>query len=308
MSAIVCDRVRREFGTTVALDDVTLRVDKHQIFGLLGPNGSGKTTLLNQIQGLDRPTAGTVEVLGLDPVAHHAELVHRMGSQHQESTSLPRLTVRETVSLFASFYPTARDPDELIDALSLTDKAHSRVESLSGGQRQRVFIALALLHDPELLLFDELTSALDPNIKRTVWDILSGLRAEGHTILLTTHSMEEAHALCDRVAIMDRGHILAAGTPADLVAEFTSGSALHIPRSVSLTRAQLLGVEGVREVHDNQDTYTITGDGDLITRVAAALLAAGDSLRGMRQEEPTLEEVFMNLTGREIAEPGEGRP
>lgn len=212
MPAIVCHGVRREFGDTVALDDVTLRIDAHQIFGLLGANGCGKTTLLNQIQGLDRPTSGTVEVLGLDPVADHTELVHRLGSQHQESTCLPRLTVRETVSLFASFYPTARDADELIDALSLTKKAHSRVESLSGGQRQRVFIALALLHDPELLLFDELTSALDPNIRHTIWDILRDLRAEGRTILLTTHSMEEAQTLCDRVAIMDRGRILAEGT------------------------------------------------------------------------------------------------
>ncbi|MDO5511722.1 ABC transporter ATP-binding protein [Corynebacterium sp.] len=302
MSAIVCDGVRREFGTTVALDSVSLRVEPHQIFGLLGPNGCGKTTLLNQIQGLDRPTSGTVTVLGMDPIKDHAALVHRLGSQHQESTSLPRLTVRETITLFASFYAQPRDPDELIEHLSLTEKADARVEDLSGGQRQRVFIALALLHDPELLLFDELTSALDPNIKRTVWDILTGLRADGHTILLTTHSMEEAHALCDRVAIMDRGRVLAEGTPAELVAEFTPGPALHIPREVSLSREQLLAVEGVREVHAHPETWTISGEGDLITCVAAALLQAGDSLQGLRQEEPTLEEVFVNLTGRAIEE------
>lgn len=302
MAAIVCHGVRREFGDTIALDDVTLRIDAHQIFGLLGPNGCGKTTLLNQIQGLDRPTSGTVEVLGLDPVADHAELVHRLGSQHQESTSLPRLTVRETVSLFASFYPTARDADELIDALSLTEKAHSRVESLSGGQRQRVFIALALLHDPELLLFDELTSALDPNIRHTIWDILRSLRAEGRIILLTTHSMEEAQTLCDRVAIMDRGRILAEGTPDDLIAEFTSGPVLQIPTRVSLTREDLLACAGVTDVTEDAGTYTVTGDGDFVSPVAAALLRAGDSLLGMHQLAPTLEDVFIALTGREIQE------
>lgn len=220
MVAIACTNVRRTFSDTVALDDVTLTIDKHQIFGLLGPNGCGKTTLLNQIQGLDTPTSGSIEVLGLHPLRNHDELVRKLGSQHQDSTSIPRLTVRETVQLFASFYPTSRDTDELIASLGLKDKVDTRVEKLSGGQRQRVFIVLALVHNPELLLFDELTSALDPNIKRSIWQILKNLREEGHTIMLTTHSMQEAEELCDRVAIMDRGRILAEGSPQELVSDF----------------------------------------------------------------------------------------
>lgn len=217
--AIECEQITRSFGSTVALDGVTLQIEPDQIFGLIGPNGSGKTTLLNQIQGLDQPTSGTVRVLGLDPVRDHAALTIRLGAQHQEANSLPRLTVRETVQLYASFYERTRDVDKLLAELALTEKANARIESLSGGQRQRLFIALAMVHEPELLVFDELTSALDPHVKRAVWDILRGLRSQGRTILLTTHSMHEAEELCDRVAIIHHGRILTEGVPSELINE-----------------------------------------------------------------------------------------
>lgn len=302
MAAISCHKVRREFRDTIALDDVTLTIDDNQIFGLLGPNGSGKTTLLNQIQGLDSPTSGDVEVLGLDPLRDHDELVSRLGSQHQESTSIPRLTVRETIALYASFYPEARDVDGLIDDLSLTEKADSRLEKLSCGQRQRVFIALALVHNPELLLFDELTSALDPNIKRSIWKILKSLRAEGHTIVLTTHSMEEAQELCDRVAIMDSGRILAEGTPAELIDRHASGASLRVNSGISLSEADLAGIAGVETVTHNDEQWVISGRGDFAAAVISELSAAGDSLSGLRIDEPSLEDVFLTLTGRDIGE------
>lgn len=302
MAAIACHKVRREFRDTVALDDVTLTVDDNHIFGLLGPNGSGKTTLLNQIQGLDVPTSGEIEVLGLDPLRDHDELVARLGSQHQESTSIPRLTVRETLTLYASFYPEARDVDGLIDDLSLTEKADSRLEKLSGGQRQRVFIALALVHNPELLLFDELTSALDPNIKRSIWEILKNLRTEGRTILLTTHSMEEAQELCDRVAIMDSGRILAEGSPAELIARHAPGASLRVNSAISLSEEDLAGIVGVETVTRDGEQWVVSGRGDFAPAVISELTAAGDSLSGLRIDEPSLEDVFLTLTGRDIGE------
>ncbi len=302
MVAISCHKVRREFRDTIALDDVTLTIDDNQIFGLLGPNGSGKTTLLNQIQGLDAPTSGDVEVLGLDPLRDHDQLVSRLGSQHQESTSIPRLTVRETLTLYASFYPEARDVDGLIDDLSLTEKADSRLEKLSGGQRQRVFIALALVHNPELLLFDELTSALDPNIKRSIWEILKNLRTEGRTILLTTHSMEEAQELCDRVAIMDSGRILAEGSPAELIARHAPGASLRVNSAISLSEEDLAGIVGVETVTRDGEQWVVSGRGDFASAVISELTAAGDSLSGLRIDEPSLEDVFLTLTGRDIGE------
>lgn len=302
MVAISCHKVRREFRDTIALDDVTLTIDDNQIFGLLGPNGSGKTTLLNQIQGLDAPTSGDVEVLGLDPLRDHDQLVSRLGSQHQESTSIPRLTVRETLTLYASFYPEARDVDGLIDDLSLTEKADSRLEKLSGGQRQRVFIALALVHNPELLLFDELTSALDPNIKRSIWEILKNLRTEGRTILLTTHSMEEAQELCDRVAIMDSGRILAEGSPAELIARHAPGASLRVNSAISLSEEDLAGIVGVETVTRDGEQWVVSGRGDFASAVISELTAAGDSLSGLHIDEPSLEDVFLTLTGRDIGE------
>lgn len=301
MAAITCSHVRRVFRDHVALDDVTLTVEPHQIFGLLGPNGSGKTTLLNQIQGLDTPTSGSVEVLGLDPLRDHAELVRRLGSQHQESTSLPRLTVSETIRLFAALYPDARDPEELIETLSLTEKADARVESLSGGQRQRVFIPLALIHAPELLIFDELTSALDPHIKHSIWDILRSLRADGRTIVLTTHSMEEAEKLCDRVAILDAGRALAEGSPAELIEKFAPAATVTLSADISLDDDELATIPGVTSIERLDDSLRVTGTGDFAERLAERIITAGDRLTELRIDPPTLEDVFLHLTGRDSA-------
>lgn len=218
MNAVDVRAVTRQFPGVRALDAVDLSVEEGEIFGLLGPNGSGKTTLFNCLQGLDRPTSGTVSVLGLDPQSDLEALTLRLGVQLQSASAIPRLTVREVLRLFASFYPDSLDIDDLLRELRLESKAGSRLERLSGGQRQRVYIALAMVNDPELLFFDELTSAVDPQARLAIWDILRGLRAKGHTIMLTSHSMEEAQALCDRIAIIDAGRIIALGTPVELIA------------------------------------------------------------------------------------------
>lgn len=302
MLAVECREVHRQFGDVQALDGVNLAIEKHQIFGLLGPNGSGKTTLLNQLQGLDRPTSGVVRVLGLDPVADRRALVARFGAQLQESKIIPRLKVREALNTFASFYPKTRDVDELLLELGLTAKAEGRLERLSSGQRQRVFIAMAMLHDPELLFFDELTSAVDPQARLAIWDVLRGLRAEGRTIILTTHSMEEAQSLCDGVAIIDRGRIVAQGTPAELIERHTPGSSLWLRLGGEVPNGVLQSVEGVTSVEREGEFVVVRGSSGFAPGVMARLLEQGVSVQEMKTDESGLEDVFLALTGRRMRE------
>ena len=303
MAAIECRDVHRHFKDVRAVDGVNLTVEAHQIFGLLGPNGSGKTTLLNVLQGLDRPTSGTVSVLGLDPIAQHDVLVERMGTQLQESTIIPRLTVREALRTFASFYPRTRDVHELLAGLGLAAKAGARVERLSGGQRQRVFIALAMLHDPELLFFDELTSAVDPQARLAIWDVLRGLRDDGRTIVLTTHSMEEAQALCDRIAIIDAGQVIAEGTTRELIERHAGGASLRL-RIVgeALADVDLRLADGVTSVECVGEWVVVRGADGFAPRVMALLAAEDVVVQEMKTVEPTLQDVFLALTGRRMRE------
>ena len=302
MAAIECRDVHRHFKDVRAVDGVNLTVEAHQIFGLLGPNGSGKTTLLNMLQGLDRPTSGTVSVLGLDPIAQHDVLVERMGTQLQESTIIPRLTVREALRTFASFYPRTRDVDELLAGLGLAAKAGARVERLSGGQRQRVFIALAMLHDPELLFFDELTSAVDPQARLAIWDVLRGLRDDGRTIVLTTHSMEEAQALCDRIAIIDAGQIIAEGTTRELIERHAGGASLRLRLAGEVLDDALCHVDGVTSVERVGEWVVVRGADGFAPRVMALLAAEDVVVQEMKTVEPTLQDVFLALTGRRMRE------
>jgi len=302
MAAIMCRDVHRHFNQVRALDGVNLTVEAHQVFGLLGPNGSGKTTLLNQLQGIDRPTSGEVSVLGLNPIRDRDALTPRLGTQLQEATVIPRLTVREALVTFASFYAHTRPVDALLSELGLAGKAGARIERLSGGQRQRVFIALALLHDPELLFFDELTSAVDPQARLAIWDTLGGLKEQGRTIVLTTHSMEEAQALCDRLGIIDAGRIIAEGTPAELIAEHAQGSTLRLTVLGRVDAASLLAQEGVRAVEQDGDRLVIRGTGQFSARVVTVLAAQGVGVEDMAMQEATLEDVFLALTGRRMRE------
>ncbi len=300
MNAVDVRAVTRQFPGVRALDAVDLSVEEGEIFGLLGPNGSGKTTLFNCLQGLDRPTSGTVSVLGLDPEVDREALALRMGVQLQSASAIPRLTVREVLRLFASFYPDSLDIDDLLRELGLESKAGSRLERLSGGQRQRVYIALAMVNDPELLFFDELTSAVDPQARLAIWDILRGLRAKGHTIMLTSHSMEEAQALCDRIAIIDAGRIIALGTPVELIARHGGERLLSLAAEPSPDPGLLEGIDGVSSVRLAEGRVQIAGSGNFAPAVLSRLANLGTSVTEMTLHEPDLEDVFVALTGREM--------
>lgn len=300
MNAVDVRAVTRQFPGVRALDAVDLSVEEGEIFGLLGPNGSGKTTLFNCLQGLDRPTSGTVSVLGLDPQSDLEALTLRMGVQLQSASAIPRLTVREVLRLFASFYPDSLDVDDLLRELGLESKAGSRLERLSGGQRQRVYIALAMVNDPELLFFDELTSAVDPQARLAIWDILRGVRAKGHTIMLTSHSMEEAQALCDRIAIIDAGRIIALGTPAELIARHGGERLLSVAAEPSPDPGLLEVIDGVSSVRLAEGHVQIAGSGNIAPAVLSRLADLGSSVTEMTLREPDLEDVFVALTGREM--------
>ena len=215
--AVACSGLRKAYGEVVAVDELTLTVARGECFGLLGPNGAGKTTTIEILEGLIAPDAGDVEVLGLHWRAHQRELRQRLGIQLQETQLPDKLTVEETLRLFRSFYDRGRTVDALLQIVELESKRGSRVGKLSGGQKQRLSLACALVGSPDLLFLDEPTTGLDPQSRRQLWDTLRRFRSEGGTILLTTHYMDEAESLCDRVAIVDHGRVIALGTPAELI-------------------------------------------------------------------------------------------
>ena len=273
--------LRKRYGSTVAVDDVSLEVHPGEIFGLIGPNGAGKTTTMECIQGLRKPDHGTISVLGLDPQRDASALRQRIGVQHQEAHLQKRIKVWEAVDLWSSLYASTVDPEALLTRLGLESKRNAWFMTLSGGQKQRLFIALALIHEPEVVFLDELTTGLDPQARRAIWTLISDIRARGTTVFLTTHLMEEAERLCDRVAIIEHGRVIEMGTPADLVRK-------HCPeQSVVYTS------EG--------STHTLRGEGDdFVTNVITDIARSGVRVRGFRTESPTLEDVFLKLTGHGI--------
>ena len=244
MNAVTCTHVTRRFGDLTAVDDVSLQVADGEIFGIIGPNGAGKTTLLSSIEGLDEPTSGEISVLGLHPVKDAAELARRTGIQLQQAALLPRLRVGEALELFSSFYDQSVPWRPLLARLGIASKEKTDVARLSGGERQRVFIALALVHDPELLFLDELTTALDPQARLAMWDVVRDIRERGKTVVLTTHYMEEAEALCDRVAVIDHGRVIALDTIPALIAAHGGQASLRLRLGAPAPRT-LSDVEGV---------------------------------------------------------------
>ena len=280
-------QLAKRYGRTIAVADVSLEVNAGEIFGLIGPNGAGKTTTMECIQGLRRPDSGTISVLGLDPRRDVSELRQRIGVQHQEAQLQKRIKVWEAVDLWASLHDRKRvvDTDALLARLGLDGKRNSWFMTLSGGQKQRLFIALALIHQPEVVFLDELTTGLDPQARRAIWELVADIRARGTTVLLTTHLMEEAERLCDRVAIIEHGRVIEAGTPAELVRR-------HCPERRVIYTTVEGGVEQQRELR---------GDGDdFVTGVIHRIARDGTQVRGFRTEMPTLEDVFLKLTGRGI--------
>ena len=284
------------YGEVRAVDGVSFEVREGEFVGILGPNGAGKTTTLEMVEGLRRPDAGTATVLGGRVWPRNPALLPRIGVQLQASSFFERLTTREQLHTFAALYGVpSREGDAWLERVGLVEKADTRVEDLSGGQAQRLSIACALVHDPEVLFLDEPTAALDPQARRNLWDLLSGLTESGRTVVLTTHYMDEAEALCDRVAIMDAGKILEFDTPAALV------RGLDAPARVTVAPGQLAADEAQRL--DGAESVTESPDGVVVTTSSPArvltALARHDALDGVSVQTGTLEDVFLDLTGRE---------
>lgn len=295
---LLCRQVTRRFGDLVAVNNVDLEVHDQEIFGIIGPNGAGKTTLLNCVESLDVPTSGSIEVLGFDPRKDQRKLVERTGIQLQQAALPPRLKVGEVLQLFSSFYDHVVPWKALLDTLGIGDKKDSFVDKLSGGERQRVFIALALIHDPELLFLDELTTALDPQARLAMWDVVRDIQSRGKTVVLTTHYMEEAEALCDRVAIIDKGSIIAVDTVPNLISTYGGDSVLKV--TLDKEAPDLNSVEGVSKVRQKGAVTEITGRGAFEQNVLAHLTQAGVKASDLSTTAPGLEEVFLAVAGHEI--------
>ena len=326
--------VKKAFGDVKAVDGVDLEVLRGECFGLLGPNGAGKTTTIEICEGLTEPDAGTVELLGLNWRANAGELRQRIGIQLQETQFPDKLTVEETLRLFRSFFKRGISVDESIKTAQLEEKRGARVGGLSGGQKQRLAMATALVGDPELLFLDEPTTGLDPQARRHLWDLVDELKHAGRTIILTTHYMDEAERLCDRVAIMDHGKVIALGTPNELIAsiggedivEFAvvesidspvpkAGSPPHGPGPVrwdpgpgapvahgSVDEAMLLGIPGVKShrVDAGLHQLAVSETHTVVPRIFTALTEHGLHLSEFRTHSATLEDVFVRLTGRNL--------
>jgi ABC-2 type transport system ATP-binding protein len=293
--------IRKAYGPVVAVDDVSFEVRRGEIFGLVGPNGAGKTTTMECVEGLRAPDHGAISVLGLDPFRAGTALKVKIGVQLQEAQLQKRLKVGEAVRFWASIYPSTVDPDVLLDQLGLRDKRNAWFMTLSGGQKQRLFIALALINEPEVVFLDELTPGLDPQARRAIWDLVRGIRERGKTVVLTTHLMEEAERLCDRVAIIDHGRIIDLDTPDALVAR-------HCPeRTVELSTDDVSVVERFERLERAESVtragrrLTVKGrDDDFVSDVIHCLSESGTRVTDFRTERPTLEDVFLRLTGRSI--------
>jgi ABC-2 type transport system ATP-binding protein len=305
-TVIQVEGLRKVYGTVIAVDEISFAVREGEIFGMVGPNGAGKTTTIECLEGMRKPDAGTVRVLGLDPQQDGKTLRLRTGMQLQQSNLPDRMKVWEALDLYASFYPQAADWNELIKQLGLEEKRNALFSKLSGGQKQRLFIALALLPDPQLVFLDELTTGLDPQARHAIWDLVREVRGRGKTVLLTTHFMEEAERLCDRVAILDHGRIVALDTPASLIRSlgveervvFSLDGTLPAGFEKALSGTVRLEVDGARVTVHGKNGRKIP----LVSEVVSLLTAQGIPFRDLRTEQPTLEDVFLSLTGSTMRE------
>jgi ABC-2 type transport system ATP-binding protein len=296
----VCD-LRKSYGPTVAVDGLTFRVERGEVFGLLGPNGAGKTSTVETLEGYRRPDGGTARVLGLDPVADQRALAPRMGVMLQEGGLYPGIRPLEALRLFAAFYEQAEDPERLLDVVGLRPAARTPVRRLSGGQRQRLSLALALVGRPEVVFLDEPTAGMDPHARGTTWEVIRSLRADGRTVLLTTHAMDEAERLCDRVAIIDGGRLVALGSPVELTrsadtaeTRFSAAPGLEL---AALAVALSLPPAAVSEDRPGEYVVRAAPSPDLVASLANWLRDRGVVLGDLRAGRRSLEEVFLSLTG-----------
>lgn len=298
---IVAKHLQKRYGQTVAVEDVSFSVRRGEIFVIVGPNGAGKTTTVEMLAGMRRPDGGSASLLGLDPQRDVAEVRQRTGIQLQQAALPDRLKVWEALDLFASFYPQKPQWEPLLKAWGLAEKRNAVFTNLSGGQKQRLFIALALLHDPELVFLDELTTGLDPQARRATWEAIRDIRRQGKTVILVTHFMDEAEALGDRVAVVDDGRVAALDTPAALIAGLEAGTSVTFSNTNGFNPDLLRTVAGVVDVvQDKAGQVIVRGSGPLLSRVAGALAQHGVEPPDLDVQQPTLEDVFLAYTGHEI--------
>jgi ABC-2 type transport system ATP-binding protein len=301
-AVIRVEGLRKVYGDLVAVDGISFDVGRGEVFGLLGPNGAGKTTTVEVLEGLREPDGGSVSVLGIDVVRSPHLLKPRIGVSLQNAALYPKLTVVELLDLFATFYPRSRSSDELIELMDLGEKRNSRTQDLSGGQRQRLSVALALVGDPELVFLDEPTTGMDPAARRALWDVISAMQADGRSVLLTTHYLEEAEILCDRTAIIDHGRILELGTVAELVDRRFHERAVRFDAIDGLDDARLEAMPGVASIA-REDGEIVLYSRDVPATIGAVLAASeelGAEPGNLAVRRATLEDVFLALTGRTL--------
>jgi ABC-2 type transport system ATP-binding protein len=300
--AVRCRGLVKRFEDVVAVAGLDLEIARGECFGLLGPNGAGKTTTIEILEGLTEPDEGEVEVLGTTWQGDGRGLRERLGVSLQETQLNEKLTVAETVRLFRSFYREGRDPEQVLAALALEEKRDARVGKLSGGQKQRLAVACALVGDPELLFLDEPTTGLDPQSRLQLWQQVTAFRAQGGTVLLTTHYMDEAERLCDRIAIVDHGKVIALGTPAELIRSLHAADVVELLSEPTLPEEELRRLPGVSDVHRRGPNWALAVHSvtESVPPLLAAVEKAGARLTHLSTHRATLEDLFVSLTGREL--------
>jgi len=298
--AVEITHLRKTYGPVVAVDDVSFSVAEGEIFGILGPNGAGKTTTVECAIGLRSADSGTIRLQGLDPRTDADQIHEFVGVQLQAGALPAKLKVREILGMYRSFYRDPADVTELLEALGLAGKRDAYYRSLSGGQRQRLSVALALIGRPKIAVLDEMTTGLDPQARRDAWELIEGIRDRGVTILLVTHFMEEAERLCSRVALIDRGRIVALDTPASLAAQARGGKSVRFVPSAPFGDRLLNERPEVTRVERHGQHVVVTGTGDLVNTVILTLAAAGVTARDVQLDASNLEDAFVRLTGKQL--------
>jgi ABC-2 type transport system ATP-binding protein len=288
--------LRKSYGGRAVVDGVSFAVEEGEIFGILGPNGAGKTTTVECVEGLRVPDGGRVRVTGLDPVADHEEVARVLGAQLQQSELQAKLTVREALELYASFYPRPADWRLLVERLGLTAKLTTRFAQLSGGQKQRLFIALALIGNPRIVVLDELTTGLDPRARRDTWQLIEDVRASGVTVLLVTHFMEEAQRLCDRIAVIDQGRVAALDTPAGLIRRSAGSTVISFTPSAPLDEREVNALPALASVEHRDGRLTLSGTDETVNAVITLLARHHVTAHQLRVTDATLDDAFLDLT------------
>ena len=295
--------LKKKYGDHVVVKGISFTVEENCIFGLLGPNGAGKTTTMEMMEGLRDPDGGSIEIAGVDAVKERRKLKQIIGVQLQSTALFEHLTVRESLELYASFYPKARSPEELLEVFDLKEKEKAQVKHLSGGQRQRLAIAIAVVHDPKVIFLDEPTTGLDPQARRRLWDIIFQLRNEGRTIILSTHYMEEAEGLCDQVGIMNQGRMIDIDSPAGLIRGLASQSRIEFVLSDSDLDQELSELTGVTKI-SREESEVVSIHTNHLSRTLQELVPWANRhlipLTGLRTRSATLEDVFLQKTGKRL--------